>query len=174
MVLHSGSGRQVLATYSVHSDKIEVDQNSSADKQRVELRTHALPGQQPTADEARVDYDVTVPSGVSVNVSTTSAPITAEGLSGDIGLSSETGQITISNAIKSHVRVRSMTSPVTLKDVTISRVDIQSAGGAVQHFHAVGSLELHAKDVPKEPRRGSRYVRHGQNRSHGQGPQPED
>ena len=138
VALHSGSGRQVLATYTVHSDKIEVDQNSSADKQRVELRTHALPGQQPTADEARVDYEVTVPAGVSVNVSTTSAPITAEGLNGDIGLSSETGQITIINANKSHVRVRSMTAPVTLRDVTISRVDIQSAGGAVQLNNVTG------------------------------------
>jgi DUF4097 and DUF4098 domain-containing protein YvlB len=138
VALHSGSGRQVLATYTVHSDKIEVDQNSSADKQRVELRTHALPGQQPTADQARVDYDITVPSGVSVNVSTTSAPITAEGLSGDIGLSSETGQITVSNALKSHVRVRSMAAPVTLKDVTISRIDIQSAGGAVQLSNVTG------------------------------------
>jgi DUF4097 and DUF4098 domain-containing protein YvlB len=138
VALHSGSGRQVLATYTVHSDKIEVDQNSSADKQRVELRTHALPGQQPTADEARVDYVVTVPAGVSVNVSTTSAPITAEGLSGDIGLSSETGQITISNALRSHVRVRSMTAPISLKDVTISRVDIQSTGGAVQLSNVTG------------------------------------
>jgi len=138
VALHSGSGRQVLATYTVHSDKIEVDQNSSADKQRVELRTHALPGQQPTADQARVDYDVTVPAGVSVNVSTTSAPITAEGLSGDIGLSSETGQITIHSVAKSYVRVRSMTAPVTLKDVTISRVDIQSSGGAVQLNNVTG------------------------------------
>jgi len=132
VVLHSGSGRQVLATYTIHSDKIEVDQNSSADKQRVELRTHALPGQQPAADEARVDYDVTVPAGVSVNISTTSAPITAEGLSGDIGLSSETGQITIHNVARSHIRIRSMTAPVSLKDVTLSRIDIQSSGGAVQ------------------------------------------
>jgi DUF4097 and DUF4098 domain-containing protein YvlB len=138
VALHSGNGRQVLATYTVHSEKIEVDQNTSADRQRVELRTHALPGQQPTADEARVDYDVTVPAGISVNVSTTSAPITAEGLSGDIGLSSETGQITITNALKSHVRVRSMAAPITLKDVTISHVDIQSAGGAVQLSNVTG------------------------------------
>jgi DUF4097 and DUF4098 domain-containing protein YvlB len=138
VALHSGSGRQVLATYTVHSDKIEVDQNSSADKQRVELRTHALPGQQPTAEQARVDYDVTVPSGIAVNVSTTSASITAEGLSGDIGLSSETGRITVSNALKSHVRVRSMTAPISLKDVTISRVDVQSAGGTVQLDNVTG------------------------------------
>ena len=138
VALHSGSGRQVLATYTVHSDKIEVDQNTSADRQRIELRTHALPGQQPTADEARVDYEVTIPAGISVNVTTTSAPITAEGLNGDIGLSSETGQITIANALKSHVRVRSMTAPITLKDVTISHVDIQSAGGAVQLNNVTG------------------------------------
>jgi DUF4097 and DUF4098 domain-containing protein YvlB len=138
VVLHSGNGRQMIATYIVHSDKIEVDQNTSADKQRVELRTHALPGRQPTADEARVEYDVTVPAGVSVNISTTSAPITADGLNGDIGLSSETGQITVHNAAKSHVRVRSMTAAVSLKDVTMSRVDIQSAGGGVQLNNVTG------------------------------------
>ena len=127
-----GQGRQVLVTYVVHSDKVEVDQNTS-NKQRVELRTHALPDQKPTADEAKVDYDVTVPATVgSVNVSTTSAPITVEGLSGDIGLSSETGQITVRNVSKSYLRVRSMNAVVNFSNVTLSRVDIQSAGGAVQ------------------------------------------
>ena len=43
VTLHSGNGHQVLVSYTVHSDKIEVDQNASSDKQRVELRTHALP-----------------------------------------------------------------------------------------------------------------------------------
>jgi DUF4097 and DUF4098 domain-containing protein YvlB len=138
VALHSGNGRQVLVTYVTHSEKIEVDQNSSSDKQRVELRTHALPNERPTADEAKVDYEITVPAGVSVNVNTTSAPITADGLNGDIGLSSETGQITLQNVVKSHVRVRSMTAGVSLKDVTLSRVDIQSAGGAVQLNNVTG------------------------------------
>jgi DUF4097 and DUF4098 domain-containing protein YvlB len=132
VALRSGGGRQVLVSYVVHSDKVEVDQNASANKQRVELRTHALPGQKPNADEARVDYDITVPAGISVNVSTTSAPITADNLSGDIELSSETGQVTVLNVAKSHVRVRSMTATVNFSNVTMSRVDIQSAGGAVQ------------------------------------------
>src|SRR3954453_6587631 len=91
IALHSGAGHQLLVTYTVHSAKVEVDQSTSANKQRVELLTHALPGEKPTADEAKVDYDVTVPTGVSVNVTSTSAPITAEGISSDIGLSSETG-----------------------------------------------------------------------------------
>ncbi|HLK52900.1 MAG TPA: DUF4097 family beta strand repeat-containing protein [Candidatus Angelobacter sp.] len=138
ITLHSGSGHQVVVSYTVHSDKVEVDQNTSENKERVELRTHALANAKPSADEAKVDYDVTVPAGISVNVTTTSAPITANNLSGDIGLSSETGQITVTNAAKSHLRVRSMTAPVSLKDVTLSHVDIQSAGGAVQLTNVTG------------------------------------
>jgi DUF4097 and DUF4098 domain-containing protein YvlB len=132
ITLHSGAGRQLLVSYTVHSAKVEVDQSTSDNRQRVELLTHALPGEKPTADEAKVDYDVTVPAGISVNVSTTSAPITADGIGTDIGLSSETGQITVHNVAKSHVHVRSVTAPVNLQDVTMSRVDVQSTGGAVQ------------------------------------------
>jgi DUF4097 and DUF4098 domain-containing protein YvlB len=138
VALRSGPGHQLLVTYTLHSAKVEVDQNASANRQRVELLTHTLPGEKPTAEEAKVDYDVTVPAGISVNVSTTSAPITADGVNADIGLSSETGQITVHNIAKSHVRVRSMTAPVTLQDVTISRVDIQSTGGAVQLKNVTG------------------------------------
>jgi DUF4097 and DUF4098 domain-containing protein YvlB len=132
VTLHSGAGHQLLVAYTVHSAKVEVDQNASGNKERVEILTHALPSEKPTPEEAKVDYDVTVPAGISVNVSSTSAPITADGITSDIGLSSETGQITIHNIAKSHVHVRSMTAPVSLKDVTMSRIDIQSAGGAVQ------------------------------------------
>jgi DUF4097 and DUF4098 domain-containing protein YvlB len=138
ITLHSGLGHQLLVTYTLHSAKVEVDQNASANRQRVELITHALPGEKPTADEAKVDYDVTVPAGISVNVSTTSASITADGVNAEIGLSSETGQITVRNIAKSHVRVRSMTAPVNLKDVAMSRVDIQSTGGAVQLTNVTG------------------------------------
>jgi DUF4097 and DUF4098 domain-containing protein YvlB len=139
VTLHSGgTGRQVLVSYVIHSDKVEVDQNASGNNQRVELRTHALPEQKPTADEARVDYDVVVPAGIAVNVTTTSAPITADGLSGDIGLSSETGQVTVRNVSRSHLRVRSVTAPVTFSNVTLSSVDIQSAGGAVQLSRVTG------------------------------------
>jgi DUF4097 and DUF4098 domain-containing protein YvlB len=132
ITLHSGAGRQLLVSYTVHSAKVEVDQSTSDNRQRVELLTHALPGEKPTADEAKVDYEVTVPAGVSVNVSSTSAPITADGIGTDIGLSSETGQITVHNVAKSHVHIRSVTAPVNLQDVTMSRVDVQSTGGAVQ------------------------------------------
>lgn len=130
--LRSGSGHQAVVSYTLHSDKVEVDQNTSENKQRVEFRTHALADARPTSEEARVDFEITVPAGIAVNVTTTSAPITAENLSGDIGLSSETGEINVTSIAKSHLHVRSLTAQVNLKDVNSSRVDIQSASGLVK------------------------------------------
>jgi DUF4097 and DUF4098 domain-containing protein YvlB len=153
----------LLIAYTVHSAKVEVDQTSSDNKQRVELLTHALPGEKPTADEAKVDYDVTVPAGISVDVSTTSAPITADGISSEIGLSSETGQITVHNIAKSHVHARSVTAPVSLQDVTMSRVDIQSTGGTVQLKNvsgqriAVGTTSGNI-DYQGDPSGGGNYI----------------
>src|SRR5215469_15774017 len=60
VTLHSDNGRQLQLVYTTHSDKVEVDQNSTADNKRIEIVTHALPEQKPSADEARVDYDITV------------------------------------------------------------------------------------------------------------------
>src|SRR5260370_9845330 len=91
--IHAGSGRQVTLSYVTRSNKVEVDHSVTPDKRRVELRTHALTDQRPTGDEMRVDYDVAVPAGVSVSINTATAPITVDGLSGEITLSSATGQI---------------------------------------------------------------------------------
>jgi DUF4097 and DUF4098 domain-containing protein YvlB len=132
VVLHAGPGRQVAAVYVTHSDKIEVDRTVTPDKMRVEIRSHALADQKPSSDEARVDYDITVPAGVSVTVTTATAPITVEGVSGDLNLSSDTGQVTVRNVSKIHVHVRGVTAPVSLAHVSNGHVEIISTGGAVQ------------------------------------------
>jgi hypothetical protein len=137
--IHGGTGRQVVAIYTTHSSKIEVDQNATPDKGRAELRTHALGDQHPTSDEARVDYDITVPAGSSVSVSTATAPITVEGLSGDVILSSDTGQITVRNVAKAHVHVRGVTAPVNLTDIVNGHVEVTTSGGAVQMVNVSGS-----------------------------------
>src|SRR5260221_12145327 len=62
VTLHSDGGRQGLVAYTTHSDKVEVDENTTPDRQRMEIRTHVLPRQKPSADEARVDYEITVPA----------------------------------------------------------------------------------------------------------------
>src|ERR1700730_620311 len=87
VTLHPGGSQQVIVNATSHSDKIEVDSNSTPDGKRVEILTHVLSQQKLSADESKVDYDITVPAGVSVTVSTATAPITIENLNSDLSLS---------------------------------------------------------------------------------------
>ena len=138
VTLKTGSGHQAVMIYSLHSNKMEVDQESTPDKRRVEIRAHALSNQQPTAEEAKVDMELTVPSGVAMTVSTSTAPITAEGLAGDVTFSSDTGAITVSNMARSHLHVRSVAGPVNLSNLSLGHVDVISSGGAVKMVNVSG------------------------------------
>ena len=108
------------------------------DNRRIEITTHALPGQKPTADEARVDFDVSLPAGVSITVNAATATITAENLSGDISLSSDTGQITVHDVARSHLDVRTVTAPVNLSNINGGHVEVTSSAGAVQLANVTG------------------------------------
>jgi hypothetical protein len=138
VTLKTGSGHQVVMIYSPHSNKMEVDRESTPDNRRVEIRSHALNGQQPTAEEAKVDLELTVPAGVAMSVSTSTAPITAEGLNGDVTLSSDTGQITVANMVRSHLHIRSVAGPVNLSNLSLGHVDVTSSGGAVKMVNVTG------------------------------------
>jgi DUF4097 and DUF4098 domain-containing protein YvlB len=133
-----GAARQVLVNYTTNSDKIEVDSNGTPDGRRIEIRTHAIAAQKPTPEESRVDYELVVPQGVSINITTVAAPITVEDLNGDISLSSDTGQITVRGASNSSVHVHSLTAPVVLNNLTGIHADIMSSGGAIQLANVTG------------------------------------
>jgi DUF4097 and DUF4098 domain-containing protein YvlB len=138
VILRGGAGRQVIVSSVVHSPKVESDQSVTADKRRGEVVAHAVSQQKPSADEARVDYQITVPSGVAVTVTTATAPISADGLSGDLNFSSDTGQITVRNVARSHIYVRGVTAPVTLANINLGHVEVTSAGGAVELVDVAG------------------------------------
>lgn len=131
VTLHSGSIQQVVVNATTHSDKVEVDSNGTPDGKRVEIRTHVL-SQRLSADESKVDYDITVPAGVAVTVSTAAAPITVESLNSDLSLSSDIGRITVKNVANTYIRVRSITAPVVLTNITGGNVEVTSSSGAVQ------------------------------------------
>jgi hypothetical protein len=138
VTLKAANGHQVLVAYTLHSNKVEVDQDSTPEKRRIEIRTHALPQQTPTVDEAKVDLEISVPAGTAVTVSTATAPINADGLSGDISLSSDTGKITVSGVGRSHLNIRSVAAPVALNQVSLGYVHVTSSGGAVEMTDVTG------------------------------------
>jgi DUF4097 and DUF4098 domain-containing protein YvlB len=139
VTLKTSSGHQVTMTYSLHSSKMEVDRENTPDNRRVEIRAHALSGQQPTTEEAKVDMELSVPAGVAISVSTSTAPITASGLNGDdVTFSSDTGAITVSDMVRSHLHVRSVAGPVNLSNLSLGHVDVTSSGGAVKMANVTG------------------------------------
>jgi DUF4097 and DUF4098 domain-containing protein YvlB len=137
VTIHQGGQRQVVVKATTHSDKVEVDTSNTPDGKRVEIRTHALPDKKPSSDESRVDYDITVPSGVSVSISTATAPITLENVSGDVSLSSDTGSMTMKNATNSYIHIRGVAAPIVLTSIT-GHVEVTSSGGSVQLSNVSG------------------------------------
>ena len=136
--LRAGNGHQVVVAYTLHSGKMQVENESTQDRRRIEIRAQALTDQKPTADEAKVDLDIAVPTGTSLTVNTATAPITASGISGDLTLSSDTGEITLKDIARSHVHVRSVTAPVNLDNVSLGHVEVTSSGGAVKMVDVTG------------------------------------
>ncbi|HLJ85813.1 MAG TPA: DUF4097 family beta strand repeat-containing protein [Candidatus Angelobacter sp.] len=138
VTLHSANGRQLSVNSTAYSDKIEVDSSATPDGKRVEVLTHALPDQKPTGEELKADYDISVPSGVSVVVTTTTASITVDSVSGDLSLSSDTGQITVRDADNAQLHIRSVTGPVSLVNLNRLHAEIMSTGGNVQLVRVSG------------------------------------
>ena len=62
--------------------KVEVDNNVVGN--RVELQSHLLPGAD--AQSGRVDYEILVPADTSVALHSSSGPLRAEKLHGDVTL----------------------------------------------------------------------------------------
>jgi len=130
--LKASSERQLIVAYTTQSNKVEVDQSGTTDHRRIEITTHALPDQKPNDDESRVDFDISIPTGISVTINTATATITAENLSGDISLSSDTGQITAHDLVKSNLQVHTVTGAVTLNNINAGPVEVASSAGAVE------------------------------------------
>src|SRR5262245_11079460 len=74
ITVRPSTGNFVVVNATIYSDKVEVDQSQTGN--RVDVQSHLLPGA--TADNARVDYDVTVPSDASVTLESVTGPLRAE------------------------------------------------------------------------------------------------
>src|SRR5581483_6830964 len=95
---------EIVITAIVHSDKAEVDQEHSGN--RVDIVSHLLPGA--TADTGRIDYELTVPADASLTLHSTTGPLRAEGLHGDVSLEAATGSIDVRDISDAHVHVNTL------------------------------------------------------------------
>ncbi len=127
-------GRQVTITATTHSDKVDVDSSQAGN--RTEVRTHTLQAASP--EEARVDYEVTVPMDASVSVRGSTGPYSAEKLRGDVMLEGDAAQVQVRDVSTAHVHVRTVDGPITLTNIRGGHVEITSVGGDVELVDVTG------------------------------------
>ena len=121
------AGNQVVVTATLQSGKVEVDHNQSGN--RIELVSHLLPGA--TAENSRVDYELTVPADASVSLQSTTGPLHAEGLSGDVVAEGAAANVDVRDVSNAHVHIKTLNGPITLTNINDGHVEITSVSGEV-------------------------------------------
>jgi DUF4097 and DUF4098 domain-containing protein YvlB len=131
-----GSASQVVVIATLKSDNVEVDRQQNGN--RIEIASHLLRG----ADQqtGQVDYELLIPPDATLNLRSSTGPLSAERLQGDLNLEGTDAVVNVRNVSNGHVHVRTMRGPVTLTDVRNGHVEIDSISGDVYLKSVTGPL----------------------------------
>src|SRR6202049_4772774 len=130
------SNNTVVVSAFLHSDKVEVDNSQTGN--RVDIQSHLLPGAD--RQSGRVDYEVLVPADASITMHSTTGPLRAERLHGDVTLEGAAAPVEIRDITGAHVHVKTLNGPVTLTNVQDGHVEVDSLSGAVTLNGVTGPL----------------------------------
>ena len=116
-----------MVTATSQSDKTEVDSTQRGN--RIEIASHLLPG----ADQqtGRVDYELLIPEDTTLSLRSSTGPLSAENLHGDLTLEGTDAVVNVHNVSNGHVHVRTMRGAVNLTDVSNGHIEISSISGPV-------------------------------------------
>ena len=132
----SGSNGEVVVTAILKSDSVEVDQLQNGS--RIEVASHLLQGANPQTGQ--VDYEILIPSDATLNLHSSSGPLSAERLQGDLTLEGTDATVNVRNVQNGHVHVRTMRGPINLTDVRNGHVEVASISGDVHLKSVTGPL----------------------------------
>jgi DUF4097 and DUF4098 domain-containing protein YvlB len=130
------TGNIVVVNAVLYSDKVEVDHDLAGN--RVEIHSHLLPGAD--AQSGRVDYEIFVPADASISLHSSTGPLRAEKLHGDVTLEGAAATVEIRDITGAHVHVKTLNGPVTLTNVQDGHVEIDSLSGEVTLNGVTGPL----------------------------------
>ncbi len=131
-----GSASQVVVTATLKSDRVEVDRQQNGN--RIEIASHLLQGADPQTGQ--VDYEVLIPPDATLNLRSSTGPLSAERLQGDLTLEGTDAVVNVRNVSNGHVHVRTMGGPITLTDVRNGHIEIESISGDVHLKSVTGPL----------------------------------
>src|SRR5579859_5554786 len=120
-------GNTVIINATLSSDKVEVDNNQNGN--RVEIQSHLLSGAD--AQSGRVDYEILVPADASITLHSSTGPLRAEKLHGDVTLEGSAATVEVRDISNAHVHVKTLNGSVTLTNVQDGHVEVDSLSGPV-------------------------------------------
>jgi DUF4097 and DUF4098 domain-containing protein YvlB len=132
----SGSNGEVVVTAILKSDSVEVDQLQNGS--RIEVASHLLQGANPQTGQ--VDYEILIPSDATLNLHSSTGPLSADRLQGDLTLEGTDATVNVRNVQNGHVHVRTMRGPINLTDVRNGHVEVASISGDVHLKSVTGPL----------------------------------
>jgi len=130
------TGNAVIVSAVLHSDKVEVDNTQTGN--HLEVQSHLLSGADP--ESGRVDYELLVPADASITLLSSTGPLRAEKLHGDVTLEGAAAAVDIRDISNSHVHVKTLNGPVLLKNVSNESVEVDSLSGPVTLDQVTGPL----------------------------------
>ncbi len=130
------NGNVVVINAVLASDKVEVD--NALVGNRVEVQSHLLPGAD--AQSGRVDYEILVPADASITLHSSTGPLRAERLHGDVTLEGSAATVEIRDVTGGHVHVKTLNGPVTLTNIQDGHVEVDSLSGEVTLNGVTGPL----------------------------------
>ena len=130
------SNNTVVVSAFLHSDKVEVDNSQTGN--RVDIQSHLLPGAD--RQSGRVDYEVLVPADASITMHSTTGPLRAERLHGDVTLEGAAATVDVHDISDAHVHIKTLNGPVTLSNIKDGHVEVDSLSGEVTLNGVTGQL----------------------------------
>ena len=134
--VRSGSDNQVVVTATLRSANVEVDSQQTGN--RIDVASHLLQGA--SEQTGRVDYELLIPADATLNLRSSTGPLSVERLHGDLTLEGTDAVVNVRNVDNGHVHVRTMRGPITLTDVRNGHVEVASISGDVHLKSVSGSL----------------------------------
>jgi DUF4097 and DUF4098 domain-containing protein YvlB len=130
------TGNFIAISAVLHSDKVEVDNNQWGN--RIEVQSHLLPGAD--AESGRVDFEIQVPADASVTLHSSTGPLHAERLHGDVTLEGANATVDVRDIRDAHVHVKTLNGAVTLTNIQDGHVEVDSLSGDVTLDQVTGPL----------------------------------
>lgn len=130
-----GSGRQVVITATTHSDKVEVESNQYGN--RIDVRTRMQ--QRLTGNDARVDYEVTVPQDAGITIHADNGAVTVEKMHGDVTAEGDSAQIEVRDVSGAHVHARTLAGPITLRNIANGHIELSTVSGEIKMSNVSGT-----------------------------------